>query len=762
MTDTLHLTNEYDLIVSYLMQTTAAKEAFTENYEQNYLDALVEMMEQTREVVKGTAELTEKIEKADLGTAEDVVNRIDQILIAVQEFQGVSKEDIRTCYQDGMQQIKDIINNDFLAEDQEKITNTMRGLKGLQGIAEIAAGTYEEVVDAYAVYSAGIKATQQWREVWQEIADSAASENSEEGRQLSTSINGILRQVEEAGQDMATALANKALLSGSGNTVQYAVSLGSDLWDDSMKTWSIGKAIREGLVGGITISNLLMNCDDIAYYGEMLIDTGMLAIHGWDALKSAESQLKSDRDFAAAVKFDEAFNIYKEIQMAACDYVINYYQAIATAPVGYIFKYTTDEQIAGTVQLLAEKATWGTYQCHEEEKEVINNGGRFVGYKKNTYYWRLNQESVEQTGILGGFHQVPDVKNELICRTASGGETVLLKDTGSGPMFICGDCIFYKKGESSWGVCEIDGTPVTSYENIEVLAADTEHGIVICSNYESGIFGITMEGERISLAPVNASFLGIKGLLLYYGVAGETQMDFYSIRLDGLDERSIGNVTLPGEGWGPSIGDVWVQEDGIYLSCGTYAGTGVFFSNAGVYRLGYDGGIETIVDPASNEVNFPKICITQTDEESTLYYYGGEGYSNVGFWDSWVSDNVYAVDLKDGSIQPESFILSNIGDIVCLDGSVYTLLDESGQYTEILSAETAAQLGYTDLGEHSGDGEAFVPYLDIVGGTAYLTITKLTEDSAYSMGWRTGYRRDVMQTYEIEIGSGKAVKINEY
>ena len=33
--DTLNLTNEYDLIVSYLMQSTAAEETFEKNYEQN-------------------------------------------------------------------------------------------------------------------------------------------------------------------------------------------------------------------------------------------------------------------------------------------------------------------------------------------------------------------------------------------------------------------------------------------------------------------------------------------------------------------------------------------------------------------------------------------------------------------------------------------------------------------------------------------------------------------------------------------------------
>ena len=79
-----------------------------------------------------------------------------------------------------------------------------------------------------------------------------------------------------------------------------------------------------------------------------------------------------------------------------------------------------------------------------------------------------------------------------------------------------------------------------------------------------------------------------------------------------------------------------------------------------------------------------------------------------------------------------------------------------------MSAEEAAQLGYTDLGGHSGQGETFVRELDIVDDTAYFTITKITADYDLSVGWRTGYRRDVMRTYATEIGSGKFEQIDEY
>ena len=764
LTNTLEITNKYDLIVSYLMQTTASEENFSASYEEAYLDATVEMLQEIKKLLGDTSSVAGKLSSGSLGKVEEIVTLIDQVLITIQDFKGTSKEAIQTCYQDALKQVKEKINQDFLKEDQDILKKGMLGLKALNAIASIGTETYSDVIDAFLLYRAGTQATDNWCSMWQEIADSARTSTTDESRLLAESITRILSEIRAAKEDMADSLIQKALTSGAGNTLLYGIQMASDAWDKTMGNWSVGKAIRDGLLSGVTVSNLVTNCDDIAYYGEMLISTGILATHGWNVLRDAEKTLKEKQDFASAAAFDEIFNIYKQIQIAACDYSINYYQAIATAPLSYIFKYTTGDEISATVQILAEKADWMAYHCHEEDTNVINNGGRFVSYRGNTYYWRFAPGSVEETGVLGSFNQVMTVKNDLICRTSDGEETVILQDTGSGPLFICGECIFYEKGYSSWGVCRLDGTPAASYDSAEIVAADTEHETVIASSYETGIFSIAADGTQANLAPVNSSFIGLHGIRVYYGIASENKMEVYSVRIDGLDQIFLGTIVLTDEDLGmTSIGDVLVRDDGIYLTCGFYGGTGYFFYGGGVYRISYDGGIETLIDPmGAQTVNFPKIYIQDTDDASILYYYSGDGYSNAGSWDSWVSDDVYQLNLETKISEPASFVLSNIGDILCMDGSVWTLTDTSGQYTEILSAELAAQLGYTDLGGHSGDGETFVSDLDLVGDTAYFTITKMTVDSSVSIGWRTGYRREPMQTYFTKLGSGEVTLLYEY
>lgn len=415
-------------------------------------------------------------------------------------------------------------------------------------------------------------------------------------------------------------------------------------------------------------------------------------------------------------------------------------------------------------------AVWGYEAEAETEKmddaAVMNNGGRFVSYNGSVYYWRFAPGSISQTGVLGSFTQVEGVSNTLVCRNANGEETELIQDTGTGPLFISGGRIYYEKGYSSWGVCQLDGQPVTSYDSVNVLEALQQQEAVVAQDYSKGIFVIAADGSETVLAPAEASYIGISDGSMYYGIAADNRMDVYCIGLDGGNQAAIGSIVMSQDYENfeiLSIGDVLMQDDGIYFTCGFYGGTGNFFSAGGIYRIGYDGSFSTLLDPSGpQQVNFPKIYIQQTDGASTLYYYSGDGYSNAGSWDGWVSENVYGMNLETGETAPSSFVLSDIGDIVCMDGSIQTLTDNSGQYKVVLSQEAGASLGYTDIGGHSGNGEIFVADLDLVDDTAYFTITKMTEDPSVSVGWRTGYSRDSMKTYMTRLGTDEVTLLNEY
>lgn len=766
LTNSLEITNKYDIPVSYLMQTTASEDSFSESYEAAYLNATVDMLNDIKSLVSDTSGLAGDMSEGSLGKVEEMAGFIDQVIVTIEDFKGTTKAGQQALYKDALDEIKNKIKTDFIEEDQEILAEGIKSLKAARAVAQIGTETYSDVIDACILYNTCVQATDVWCESWRKIGDSARKSGTDESKLLAESIERILGEIESAKEDMAISLVTEALKSVAGNTAVYAVNFLSDAWDKMADSWTIGKAIRQGLLAGVTVSNVITNCDDIAYFGEMLISAGILAAHGWNVLTEAEEALEERGDFQSALAFDEIFNIYKEIQIAACDYAINYYQAIITAPPGYIFKYTNGDEIAAQNQILAQKAKWMAYQCHGEEGVIVNNGGRFVSYDECTYYWRFAPGSVEETGILGNFNRVGGVNNDLICRKANGEETVVIQDTGTGPIFISGDRIYYEKGIQSWGVCEFNGTPVTTYDAISILAAVPQQQSVIAFSDDKGIFAIEADGTQTVLAPKNASFIGISGNNMYYGAAEENIMDIRSIGLDGQDQAPIGTITLPESSQDLGaicFGDILTKDDAFYVTCGFYGGSGGVFSDGGIYRISREGGVETLLDPSgSQQVNFPKIYIQNRDDGDVLYYYCGDGYMNAGSWDTWVSQDVYSLNLETGETKAEDFILSNIGDAVCVDGRVQTLVDDSGQYREILSAETADSLGYTDIGDLSGESETFVADLDIVGDMAYFTITKMTKDSSLDVGWRTGYRRDPMRTYVTQIGSGNATLLNEY
>lgn len=404
------------------------------------------------------------------------------------------------------------------------------------------------------------------------------------------------------------------------------------------------------------------------------------------------------------------------------------------------------------------------------DSNVINNGGRVVGYQGNTYYWKFNSDSFEETGIFANFSQNASAVNELICRKADGSETVLLSDTSYGPIYICGGRLFYQKEYISWSAVDLDGSNKTTYPDMRIMAADAPNEILVyedCDDYNT--YALTKNDSNILLAPEGSNALGIHDKKYYYSMNNENVMTIYSVNLDGTDTQNLGDIQIVLDGdslinQGIAVSDVLFCKDGMYLAHGLYGGTGLFFSDGGVTKVGYNGGLETIVKAGtSEEMGFPKIYMEETKNGRTLYYYNGESTEGFDLWnDHWIANDVRALDLKSGKSTDADFVLSNIGDVVYENGCIQTLLDNSGEYTTIVSEKMLKELGFDEFGFLDDGMVAYVPYMDIIGDKAYFTISTAKEDSDASMGWRQGYRRLETGFYVTEIGSGKVECIYGY
>lgn len=761
----LQINNKYDLMVSYLMKSTASEENFATNGNRILLDSMAEILEKIKEILSDTEGVADSFSEGGLDKAADVAETIDGLLSTIQEFQGVEPEQIQSCYQEVLDTVKEKINKEFLPEDQSVLKKKLLALKGAEFLTSITADTYEDCMNALVLYTACEEAADMWCKTWDKIADAAETEGTKESRLLEKSIRTILGEIKKHKEDHTKALIEKMLKKGGENTVIQAIQFLHEEWMDSMSVWSVGNAIKNGSIAGVKLANLVTNCDAIAYNCEMLISAGNLADLCWEIMIDAEKNLDRKKDFDSAVAFDQIFNIYKETQITACDYAIYYYTSIASAPVGYVFKYTSDDETGASVVVLSEKAYWESYFCHKEDRHAINNGGRFVGYRGNTYYWRFAPGAVEEKGILGGFSQVEEVQNELICRSNNGKETVLLKDNGSGPIYICGNSIFYERTHGNWEICDLKGTKKGSYNQKNIQDVNAEDGIIVVSDFNGDVFLYHADGSNTKLDTSEDLYIGYRKGILYYGKQEEAAVDIYSYLISAKHESKIGTLALSDDySFGMTvIEDVQLHKGNLYFSCGYMGGTGMVFSNGGIYRINSMETLETLVDAkGSTRVGMPKFYIQDQKEQSILYFYSGDGYSTAGFWDIWTDDYICEIDLETKTVKNSEFRLSNIGDNLCVDGEVLTLVDSSGEYQTVLSREQGEELGYTDIGDDSGDSQVFVRHLDLVKDVAYFTITKITEDPSGGIGWRTAYTRETMKTYRTKLESGEFELINEY
>lgn len=394
---------------------------------------------------------------------------------------------------------------------------------------------------------------------------------------------------------------------------------------------------------------------------------------------------------------------------------------------------------------------------------VINNGGKFVGYQGKTYYWNYSENSISKEGIVGNFEANQDVKNQLICRGDDGKETVILQDISNGPIYISGDIIYYAQSYSNWASCTLDGKEKETYPSTTICGADESRGIVAAKSYETGLTLIAANGDVTTVADKYAEYVGFyNGILYYTKCTDSVNLEIYSYDIDKKVSKQLAVISsydlrkehLPGM---VMVNPIFT-ENHMYVLIGCYQGTGMFFEGC-VYRMKYDGSLLKLALNAT----FPKLYLEETESgEMFLYYSESDGYSNVGDGDSYISENIKALNVATGDMSNSDWTLSNINDAVIMDGSVKTLLGTDGKYVEIVSPQLLEKMGFSDLTQGVAGQDVLLRDLDIVGNKAYITFGRMYEDESLSLGWRTGYRRDAFKTFEVEIGTTEAVQLDEF
>lgn len=413
----------------------------------------------------------------------------------------------------------------------------------------------------------------------------------------------------------------------------------------------------------------------------------------------------------------------------------------------------------------------GDFVVPVDETEVKNNGGTVVGLGSDIYYWKYYAEGMENTGVFSNYNHNVDASNELICRHEDGSEEVLFTGPGEGEIYICEERIFAQKYYGTWYAMDLDGGNCTELSNVVIRGYDDGSKKLILAGEEIGF----MDYDTLAVdtySDWSYEFITAQDGYAYFSIcdADQKEVSVYQVDIDsycngGDGQKLLGEVSYASsELYSVSPTASQISGDYLYLTLGAYAGTGFFFQDGGAYRfrLSGEGQAETLVD--FGNLSSAMIYVEDTAEGTYLHYIGNEDYTDtlISYWDdSWYTEST-VLDVNSGAITEEHGPFSQLGAVIYWDGSMQARLDNTGNYSELIPKEVLDTAFDGTYGALDNEDYILVKDVEIVGDQVYYTIEYSQRDSAYDVGWRTGYQRLYSNLYVTTLGSHTSEMIYSY
>lgn len=369
------LENEYEVLYSTLMQNSASVENFESCYEYAMYGAFYELFAGIKGVLEDTNGTIGKTVSFGTQKTKEITGKIDTLLIFIQSMQGVKRTsaqdqpDDRALFAEAVEDVQKELDEMFLGTGKEAeskklfLENLQSGLGMAKEITGAAADTLDDFMSQYVMLRASRAASDEWCQGWEAIAEYARNSDSGESKRMSEALDSMLSRIRSARENSSEEIVNLAKSSSLKTIGKLGYSTAIDIFNNMTKGCPVISYSRQAFMDGVSLSNKLLNVDDTAYYGQMLIGTGVTALYAQNAMEDAAAKLKQSKSYQDALQFDALFHIYKNIQMSACDYTIQYYTAIVDNPVGAVLP--NYNAITESWQLQAEKLTWADYDCHQ-------------------------------------------------------------------------------------------------------------------------------------------------------------------------------------------------------------------------------------------------------------------------------------------------------------------------------------------------------------------------------------------------------------
>ena len=762
----IELVNEYELLVSMVMQSTGGEDNFIGSYEERYFNAVVQLVDGINKELKQAKSDLGLFTGSAIAEVEELTEKLDTVIAALQQMAGTPAKEAEGLFGDAIKEVEEAFEKDFIKENKEFIGNVKDSLGIAMDVTGLVSESVSELMDDYILYNAMTGASEEWEAVWSDIADAARVSDEKVGVKLADAIDHVLEQTRAYREDQTQAILNSAAGTAGKNLAEHAYSAAYSFFDGMVKKSPIGSAIREGLVQGVNLGNAFTNMDEIAAHGKMMAGYGQLAKIAFDVMQEKGESLAARETYDSALLFDMAFNIYRNTQLAAFQSGIDYCQAMATAHASD--PKLSSEKAMEAATLLPHKVEWEGYKCHGITK-VLNNGGNVVGWNDNIYYFRVSKGAYDNSAFFAEYYIDRKAENDLVVRTPDGNEKVLITTKASGAIWICSGRVLYQKDDWSWYYLDIqDPDKEHFFTKADIIGYIPEQDMLVLRASDGRVYTSDTLGNETEIIQGDYTAIAVHDGY-YYHYTRNKSGDFVFYRYDLVQQKveNLGTISLqkdiPSNWWG-SLPDICVGEDGFYVLVGFYAGTGYFFQEGSIYYLPFGGQMELLVDGL---VRYPMMYLaTETLEDGTvanqyLYYYTSGDVVGVGLFQGAIDKDVSRYDVKTGNTQKLSFPLCSVDVPFVYDGKVMIL--EGALEPAVLMDEKAAQsLGCGILGFREDDSAAYVEYVDKVGEDWYIVITESYRDPSIDIGWREGYGRSFTKLFRYTPETGEYETIHSY
>ena len=377
----IDLTNEYEVLLGQLIQESVSSETFQNASYSGHYAAWRTLLTDMKELFGTTGKAVETIPTLGVDETEKILKQIDDLLVLLQRLEGAKKGETIRVFEKETEKLKNNINN-VIGEDGQALIKTIKSeAKYGASYLGLLGDSLDDFMDQYVLIQAYLSASEEWTRGWEAIAACMEGKNDRDTQKMSEALNSLLTQFEDSSSDLSAVLIRTAGSEVEDNIIEAMHGYGLGVLGEALDKIPIMKAIRKSMKDGRYLSNSLLNVDDIAYYGQMVMGTGIAGKYAEQALEDAADRLLAEPTYENALLFDELFHIYRSIQISACDYAIQYYNAIADSSVSHTFKYTSDDEVAYTWQLQVSRLEWEGYDCHRSfyyswlENELTAAGG---------------------------------------------------------------------------------------------------------------------------------------------------------------------------------------------------------------------------------------------------------------------------------------------------------------------------------------------------------------------------------------------------